>query len=48
VIEKVDVLAIESPRELQQALKAANKNVVLLLVNRAGQEQYVTVRLGDA
>jgi len=48
VIEKVDVLSIESPRELQQALKAANKNVVLLLVNRAGQEQYVTVRLGDA
>jgi hypothetical protein len=48
VIEQVNVLSIESPRDLRQALKAAGKEVVLLLVNRGGQEQYMTVRLGDA
>ena len=51
VIEKVDVLDIQSPHDLQQALKAAEqgeKPVVLMLVNRAGQEQFLALKLGDA
>jgi len=48
VIEKVGVVAVTTPADVDAALAKNKSNAVLLLINRGGQELFVGVKLADA
>jgi serine protease Do len=48
VIEKVGTTAVATPADVDAAFANARNNVVLLLINRGGEERFVGVKLADA